>query len=233
MGLFAHHQRLIESDERIRRTATATDDIHESLIHEFRHLRCHRLCCFVIEPQGVRQSGIRVATDIIRCLPSQFAQIGFHLRGAKRAVQADGEYWISTHAGEESIQGLSGECSSCQITDGDGEHDGQRRAPLLHHPHRSVDTALGVQRVEDSLNQQGIHPTLYERIHLLHIGVEQLVVGQFTSRRITHIRRHREGLVCRSDGACHKTRLFVCRKSIRLPAGNPGPFKRHLPGCIL
>ena len=88
MGLLAHHQRLIGCDKRLVCTTAATDDIHHTLIDDFSHLGCHRLGCLVVESQRVRQSGIRIGRDIIRCLASQFPEERLHLGGTKRAVQS-------------------------------------------------------------------------------------------------------------------------------------------------
>ena len=58
---------------------------------------------------------------------------------------------------------------------------------MFHGLHSGVDGHLGIERVEDGLNQQQVYPTLYQAFHLLYVGDKQLVVGQFTIGRIVHV----------------------------------------------
>ena len=107
MGLLAYHQWLVKADELIRRATATTDDVHQSLVHNLPHLRSHRLWRLIVEPHRVGQSGIGITANIIRCLSGQFTQIGFHLGGSKRAVQAHGEDRIGAHRGQEGVKRLS------------------------------------------------------------------------------------------------------------------------------
>ena len=232
MRLFSYNKRSIELDERICSATTATDDVHQSLVDELSHLRRHRLGCLVIESEGVGESGIGVATDIVWCLSRQFPQIRLHLCGTKRAVEPNRENGIATDTGQKGIERLSAECTPGQVADGDREHERQFYAFLLHRTHRSIDGTLGIERIEDRLYQQGIHPTLDQTVHLFLVSLEQLIVGQFPGSRVTHVGRHRQRLVRRSDAACHKPRFLRRGVFIGQPTGYPSPFEGHLPSFM-
>ena len=208
VGLLTCHQGHVFRNKPFVRTATASDDVHQSLVNHLSHMRCHRLWCLVVEPHRVRQSCIGIGTDVIRCAPCQLAQEGQHLRRTERAVQTHREDGIAADAGKESLQRLSAECAPCQVADGSTQHDGQLRATLLHHRHGGIDSHLGIQRVEYRFYQQGIHPTRYQSVCLFAIRLEQFVVRHVTRSRITDVGRHRARLVRRSYTACHEAGFF-------------------------
>ena len=228
MGLFANHQISIAGNKRLISTTTATDDIHQSLVHQFTHLGCHRFGRLVVETHRIGKSGIRIGRDIIRCHTGQLSEEGFHLRRTKRTVQSDGEDRIRAHAGEEGFERLTTQRTTCQITHRHREHDGQFYLPMLHHPHRGIDGHLGIERIKDCLYQQGIHPTLYESIHLFLIGRQQRIVVEVSGSRVTHIRRHRAGLVRGADRSRHKARLIVGRELIRRLSRDSRSCKSHI-----
>ena len=170
MGLFSSHQFTIACDERLISTTAAADDIHQPFVYQFTHLGCHCLGRLVVEPHRVGKSRIRIGTNIIRCHAGQLSEEGFHLRSAERTVQSDGEDGISADAGEEGLKRLTAQRAPCQITHSHGEHNRQFNTTPLHHPQGGIDGHLGIQTVEDGLNQQGIHPTLYQRVNFFVVS---------------------------------------------------------------
>ena len=101
---------------------------------------------------------------------------------------------------------------------------------MPHGGHSGIDGTLRVQRVEDGLNEQGVYPTLNQRVHLLDVGLKQLAVGQVTTGGVADIGRHRAGLVGRSYRACHKSRLVGSRELVGCLSGQLGTGQRHLTG---
>ena len=235
MGLFHWHMRLlvfyqrhIGSNECLIRTTAATDNVYQSLIYEFAHLRRHRLCRLIIEPHRIGQSSIGIGTDIIRCALGEFTKERFHLRGTKRAVQSYGEDLISTDAGKKSVERLTTQRTTCQIAHRHGNHNRQFYPSSCHHTSSGIDSHLRIQRVENGFYQQGVHPTRYQGISLFLVGCQKLVIRQFTFRRITHIGRHRTSLVGGSHRTSHESRFLFRRELIRHLSRNPGPLKGHL-----
>ena len=104
---------------------------------------------------------------------------------------------------------------------------------MLHSRHSGVDGTLRVQRVKDSLDEQGIYPTLDEGVHLLYVGTEELVVGQVAKCRIADVGRHRASLVRRSYGAGYKAWLLLSGKLVGGLPRQPRPLQGHLPGEAL
>ena len=205
---FTLHQRNIGGNKCLVSTATATHNVHQSLVNHLTNLGSHRLSSLIVESHRIGQSGIGIGTHIVRCLACQLAQIDNHLTGTKRAVQTHREDGIAADAGQEGVEGLSTQRASCQITDCSTQHDGHLTATLLHGSQRGVDSHLCIQGVKDGLYQQGVNTTLQQGVGLFQIGVKQRVVGQITQCGIADIRRHRACLVGRSNGTSHKAGLF-------------------------
>ena len=65
---------------------------------------------------------------------------------------------------------------------------------------------LGVERVEDGLDQQDVHAALDERAHGLEVGVLHLVEGDGAEARVVHVRREGERAVHRPEHAGHEAR---------------------------
>ena len=183
--------------------AAATDDVDQSLIDEFGNLRRHALGSLVVFTHTIGQSGVGVSRYIIRCFCGKALQIGLHLTGAKRAIEAYGENVVRTHAAQECVERLTRQRAACQIADRNTQHD--RQLPVLrrHHLLGSVDGAFRVERIKDGLNKNSVHTAVDERFHLLGVGVEQFVVGQVARRRVAHVRTHGAGLVGGPHRACH------------------------------
>ena len=123
MRLFVYHQWTISCNERLIGTTTATDDIYQTLIHELTHLGRHRLSRLVIEAHRVGQSCIGIGTNIIRCTLGEFTQERFHLRGTKRTVQSYRKNVVGADAGKESVERLSTQRTTSQITHRHRQHD--------------------------------------------------------------------------------------------------------------
>ena len=124
MRLFAHYQWPIRRNKRLIGTATTTDDVYQTLIYELTHLRRHALSGLVVEPHRIGQSGIGIGTNIIRCTLGEFTQEWFHLRGTKRTVQSNRKNVVGADAGKESIECLSTQRTTSQITHRYRKHDG-------------------------------------------------------------------------------------------------------------
>ena len=117
----------------------------------------------------------------------QLTEERFHLGSTKRTIQADGENRIGLDTGEEGFKGLSAQRTSRQVTHRHRQHDGQFLIQLYHHLHGCIDSHLRIQGIEDRLYQQDIHTTLDQCTHLFLVGTEQLIIGQLSCGRVTHI----------------------------------------------
>src|SRR5262249_5228767 len=68
---------------------------------------------------------------------------------------------------------------------------------------------LGVERIENGLDQQKIDAPVDEALDLFRIGLPQLVERDGTKPRIGNVRRNRSGAVGRTDGTRGKPRAAV------------------------
>ena len=74
---------------------------------------------------------------------------------------------------------------------------------------RRDDGRLGVERIEDRLDEDDLGPAVDEPPHLLGVSVAHLVEGHGAVARIVHVRRDRERAVRRADGAGHEAAAAV------------------------
>ncbi len=104
---------------------------------------------------------------------------------------------------------------------------------FLHHFGAGEDRRLGVERVEDGLDQQHIDAAIDQSAHLLGIGDAQFIEGDGAEARIQDIGRDRGGAVGRADGAGDKTRAAVLvLRDLRGLACQPGAFEIQLVGDL-
>ena len=118
------------------------------------------------------------------------------------------------HRSQESVQRLTGQGTSTCIRHRYRKHQRDFTTHFLHRLTSSKNSSLSIERIEDSFNQDSIHATLKQGLHLLHIGTLQLIECDGTESRIVYIRTHRASLVGRAYRTCHKTRLIGIHVSI-------------------
>ena len=93
-----------------------------------------------------------------------------HFLGAERAVEADGERLGVAHRIPERGRRLAGQHAAGTVGDGAGDHHRHVDAALLADLGDGVDRGLGVERVEDRLDQQQIDAAVDQAARLLAIG---------------------------------------------------------------
>ena len=81
----------IMGDEFRTGSTAAADDIDDALIDKLSYLRSHRLSRLVILSHLVRQSGVRMCTNIIRCNLCQMLDEWLHLRSTEGTVHTNRE----------------------------------------------------------------------------------------------------------------------------------------------
>ena len=117
--------------------------------------------------ERIRQAGVRVAGDgHVRFLGELF-QEWIHQIGAERAVQADGERLHVLDRVPEGLGGLRGDQRLAATADGCGDHDRQFFAVLIEDLADGDERGLGVERVEDGLDQKQVGAAGDEGAHLL------------------------------------------------------------------
>jgi hypothetical protein len=83
---------------------------------------------------------------------------------------------------------------------------GSRSPLLLHQLVEGEDRCLGVQRVEDGLDQEQVDATLEQPLGLLAVGVAQLVEGDVARARVVDVGADAGGLWRRAERAGDEAR---------------------------
>ncbi len=194
-----------------RGAAAAADHVHQAGRGELADQLRHCLRALVIEPELVRQAGIGIGADQRIGDTRQIVDMGAHLLGAERAVQPDGEGLRMPQRVPERLRRLAGKGAAGKVGDGAGDHHRHADAARLEQPLDGEHRRLGVQRVEDGLDQQEIRPAVQQRAGLLAIGGGEFVERGGAEAGIIDVRRDRGGAVGRPDGAGDEAAAAILR----------------------
>jgi len=232
MRLLSLSQSGIMSDEFRTCATAAANDVHDAFIDEFGDLRSHRFSRLVIFAHFVRQSGIRMGAYIIRCHLSQMLDKRLHLRRTEGTVHAHREDRIRRERCKKSINRLTAQGSSSQITHRQTDHDRQLHPMLLHHGDGSINHRLAVERIKDGFDENHVRATLYETIHLFAYIGEEFIVCNLAGGRIADVRTHGASLVGWSHISSYEAWLIWGRKFVAFDARQSCALERHLAGAV-
>ena len=207
-----------------RGAATATDQVDEAAVRELAQGRRHVIGRLVVAAEGVRQPGVGMDGDgHVRHL-SQALDVGPQLRRAQGAVEADGGGPGMGQRVPERLRSLAGQGASAGV--GDGARDDERQfVPLSPHggPRRRH-RGLGVQGVEDGLDQDQVNAAADQGFRSRLVGREQLRKGCVALPRIIDVRRQAGGDVSRAEHARGEPRPFFGGVGLRRLASD---FRRR------
>ncbi len=132
-----------------------------------------------------------------------------HGIGTERAVEANGEGLGVADRIPEGGRRLAGERAAGEVRDRARNHhrktDALRDKALL----AGKDRRLGIQRIEDGLDQDDVGAAVDQTIDLLGIGKAQIIKGNSAKAGIVDVRRDRGRTVGRANGASHETTLAI------------------------
>ena len=159
----------------------------------------------------IRQAGIGIGANQRIGDAAQFSDMRPHLPGAERAIESDGKRRGVRHRIPERFRRLAGKNTSGPIGDGAGNHQRDACPARFHHFKAGENRGLGVERVENRLDQQHVGAAVDQTTHLLGISGAQVIEGDSTETGIENIRRNGGGAVGWTDGTRHKawTPIFV------------------------
>ena len=182
-------------------TRPARGELADQPRHVFRAL--------VVLAELVGQAGIGIGANQRIGDAADVGDMGAQILGAERAVEADGDRLGVPHRIPERLRQLAGQQAAGLVGDGAGDHHGHVDAALLGDLGDRVERRLGVQRVEDGLDQQQIGAAVEQALDLLAIGLAQIVEGDGAIAGVGDIRRDRGGAVGRAERAGDEARLAV------------------------
>ncbi len=144
--------------------------------------------------------------------------MGAHLLGAERAIEADRHRRGVTDRIPEGFRRLARQHAAGAVRDGAGDHHRYAQAPRVEQLLDGVDRRLGVERVEDGLQEQQVGAAVEQSARLLLIGDAQAVERGGAEAGIADVGRYRGGPVGRPDGARDETRpaVLLARRQRRL-----------------
>ena len=192
-----------------RRAAAAADDIDQPLARKLLDLGGHEFRALVILAEFIGQAGIRIGADEGVGDAGNLRQMRAHGVGAERAVQADRERIGMAHRMPERGRRLAGKRAAGKIGDRAGNHDRQTHTLLDENLVAGEDRRLGVQRVEDRLDQDDVGAAVDQPAQLLAIGDAQIVEADGAVAGIVDVRRDRRGAVGRPERAGDEAALAV------------------------
>ncbi len=137
-----------------RRSAAAADDVHEARLGELPDERRRLVRLLVVLAERVRKAGVGIAADEGVRLARELGDVRPHLAGTEGAVHADREGAGVGDRRPERVDRLARERAAALVGDRHRQHQRQVGPGLLEDVAGRENGGLGVQRVEDRLDQQ-------------------------------------------------------------------------------
>ena len=193
-----------------RRAAAAADDVDEAVPRELTEEAARVLRPLVVQAELVRQARVRIAGHPRRRDLREVLDERAHLRRPERAVDADHERARVLDRDPERLDRLAREVAAALVDGGEREPERQLGRDVL----RGGDRRLRVQRVEDRLDQEQVHPALAQGADLVRVRLGDLVEGRGAVGGVVDLRRQRQRDVERPDGAGDEARTAVLRRPL-------------------
>ena len=203
-----------------RRAAAAADDVDEPVAGEAADLGRHRLGALVILAEGVGKAGVGIGADERIGRAGNLLQMFAHRARSEGAVETDGEGAGMADRVPESGRRLAGERASRTVGDRPRDHQRQPDSALGEDLLAGENGRLGVQRVEDRLDQNEVGAAVDEAAYLLAIGDPQLVEVYGAKTGVVDVGRQRRGAVGGAERAGDEAAAAV--RPLRLDRRPPG-----------
>ena len=184
-----------------RRAAAPAGDVDQTGVGELAQLGRHELGRLVVVAELVGETGVGIGAHERVGVAPDVGDVGPHLGRTERAVEADRERRGVADRVPERGRRLPGEQPTRAVGDRAGDHDRDDRAALGRELGDGVDRGLGVERVEDRLDQQHVDRSVEQPTDLLGVRRAQLVERHGPEAGIRHVGRDRGRAVRRADGA--------------------------------
>ena len=209
-------------DVRGRGAAAAADQVDQAGLGPLAQLRGGLVGRFVIAAELVGEPGIGVGADPRLGDPRQVGDVGAHVGRPEGAVEPDAERFGMSEGEPERLDGLAVEHAARAIGDGARDEDGQPGSGGLEHFVQRDQGRLGVQRIEDRLQENEIDPAVHQGLRRLAVGGAEGGKVDPPRARVVHVRRDREGLVGGPQCAGDEARPLGGGCGVRCLARDPG-----------
>src|SRR6202043_896226 len=128
----------------------------------------------VILAERVRQPGVWIGAYISVGHPGELLHVGPQLRGAERAIEADGERLGMADRVPERLGGLPRERASGGIRNRAGDDERQIAAELIQYAAHAVERRLRVQGVKYGLDDEQVGAAQDQRARRLGVARHEL-----------------------------------------------------------
>ena len=200
-------------------------DVDQSGVGELAELGRHELRRLVVVAELVGEAGVGVGAHERVGVAPDVGDVGPHLGGTERAVEADRERRGVAHRVPERGRRLPGEQPTRPVGDRAGDHDRHDRATRRRELGDGVDRGLGVERVEDRLDQQHVDRSVEQPTDLLRVRGR---AGRRTSPPGTRDpTRRARSTPCGSSGRSRRRRTAAGRPRVRPSARRRGRSPRR------
>ena len=153
----------------------------------------------VVLSKSVRKTGVRIDERVAISDPRERLYVGAHLGSTERAVDADRERLCVGDGVPEGLQRLAREGAAAAVGHRHRDHERNADAACCEDLLHGHDRRLGIERVEDGLDEEQIHAAVEQRIDLFGVGLADLIEGGRTEAGVVHIGREGERAVGRTD----------------------------------
>jgi hypothetical protein len=157
--------------------------------------------------QRVGQAGVGVGAHVAVGDARQLSHVLAQFFRAQRAVEADRQRLGMCQRVVERFGDLAGQGAAGGIGDGARDHDRQRTGALLEHLLYREDGGLGVQRIEDGLDQDQVGAPVHQAARGFGVVRHQLVEADVACGRVVDVGRDGRRLVGRAEYAGDEARL--------------------------
>jgi len=209
--------------------AAAAHDVDETILAEAPRKAGEFLRALVVASEAVRKAGVGMSARPHGTGPREFLEEGPELRRAERAVEAHAEGLRVLEAHAEGLEGLAREVASGGVRDRHRYHDGIIRVAGAHEPLEGVDGGLGVEGVEDGLDEEEVDAAVHEGFGFLRVGLGELVEAQGAVGRALHVGRDAQGLGRGAEIARNEAGFIGRRRGRRRFLGDPRRCEVQLP----
>ena len=172
-----------------RRAAATADDVEQSFGGVVAQHAGHVLRRVVVLAKLVGQPGVGVDVGVGVNDARQGVNVVAEGRRAQRAIQAGDERLGVHDRGIDGLGRLAGQVATAGVDDGAGDHQRSLQAHLVQHALHAEDSCLGVQRVEDSLDEQDVGPAIDQAARRLAVTIGQLVESDIAVGRVVDVGR--------------------------------------------
>ena len=201
-----------------RCTAAATHNIDQPTTQILLDIACKHLRRLVVATHHIRKTRIGVCRHSALAHLGQTLQVRQHLTRTVGTIQTHRQRLGVRHRGIERLDSLSRQRAATRVGQRARDHQRNLRTHLLAKAFNSIDSRLGIKRIEHRFEQQQIHTALNQCARLNFIRCSQLLERYLTRCGVIHIGRNRRRAIGRAHRACHQTRFRgVCR---RITIGN-------------